>query len=320
MRKTFLAVFIITCILACKTHKKDLAGDDKVNIEEFLKAFNDISLPVAIADTALNEFGDTIVISKAVFEQFIPDSALKNFQGKAGQNLIIHPAGKMHNREKDFLLATFSSGKQIKLGVFVLNEKHVFLNSFLLLSNDENDKYNHSISITSEPAFIKKREKFTADNKSLYSRNGFAYNASSNSFAEILHDSNEDTARNSEIINPIDTLPSKGKYSGDYVTDKKNFISVRDGKNPTSYSFFIHFEKRNGSCNGELKGVMNMIDEKKAVFTESGDPCVINFKFSANSVTIKEEDNCGNHRGITCLFDFTFKKKKTGKKINTPKK
>ena len=129
-----------------------------------------------------------------------------------------------------------------------------------------------------------------------------------------MHDSNEDTAQKNDIINPIDTLSSTNKFSGDYIADKKNFISVRDGKNADSYAFFIHFEKNNGDCIGELKGMMTLTDEKNAVFTESGDPCVINFKFTANSIKIKEQDNCGNHRGITCPFDFTFKKKNQPKK------
>ncbi len=129
----------------------------------------------------------------------------------------------------------------------------------------------------------------------------------------MLHDSNEDTDKTNEIINPIDTLHSNNKYSGDYVADAKNFISVRDGKNAGAYAFFIHFEK-SGNCTGELKGMMRMTNDKNAVFTENAGPCVINFKFTGNSIKIKEQDNCGNHRGITCPFDFTFKKKITPRK------
>ena len=31
------------------------------------------------------------------------------------------------------------------------------------------------------------------------------------------------------------------------------------------------------TCVGELKGMMSLTNEKNAVFTESGDPCVIRF-------------------------------------------
>lgn len=312
MRKAFLAVLVISGMMNCKNPKTDLSGGEKISASDFIKVFPELDLPISVTDTALKNFGDTATINKAVFMQFVPDSALQNF---SGANLVIHPAGLIHKEERDFLLATFSSAKQVKLGVFVLNDKHTFRNSFLLLNNNTNDKYNHSVSITEEPAFIIKQEKLTADNKSLYSRNGFAYNETSNSFEEVLHDSNEDTVRNNEILNPIDTLPSTNKFSGDYAADKKNFISVRDGKNALSYSFFTHFEK-NKDCTGELKGTMTLTTEKTAVYNESGDPCVINFKFTTSAITIKEEGNCGNHRGINCLFDFTFKKKKPSAKAS----
>jgi hypothetical protein len=292
----------------------DYSGTEKISADDFLKAFRELKLPVTIADTALQHFADTLTISKAMFTQFIPDSALDTLSGTLKNDIIIHPAGMIHRKEQDFLLATFSSDKKINLAVLALDDKHKFLTASAILNNTRNDKYNHTVTITEEPTFILKRERMMADNSSLYSRNGFAFNAASNSFTQVLHDSNEDTAKNNEVINPIDTLPSTNKFSGDYITDKKNFISVRNGKNATSYMFFIHFEKSKDDCKGELKGTMTLTDEKNAVFTESGDPCVINFKFSNNSINIKEQGNCGNHRGITCPFNFTFKKKVQPKK------
>ncbi len=311
MKKIYTLLLALMFFWSCKNAEADLSGNEKISAENFLKAFPGIILPVIVADTALKNFEDSIVISKTVFTQFINDTALKKFIADPTKT-IIHPAGGIHTKEKDFLLATFTSGNKINLGVFVLDDKHKFLSSFLLTTN-EKDGYKHSVSITEEPTFILKREKFI-NSISYYSRNGFAYSASTNSFAKVLSDSNEDTARTNEVINPIDTLTATNKFSGDYIADKNNFISVRDGKNATSYAFFIHFEKNANNCTGELKGSMSLTDEKNAVFTESGDPCVIHFKFTANSIIIKEENNCGNHRGITCPFDFTFKKKKQEKK------
>jgi hypothetical protein len=314
MKKFYPGLLFLLCFAGCKNSDADKTTE-KVTAANFLQAYRALNLPVIIADTSLKNFGDTVVISKAVFTQFISDSALQRFTGYSN-NYVIHPAGGIHKKERDFLLTKFSSPKQTTLGVFVLDDKHKFLTSFPLLNTGEKDNYIHSISITEEPTFIFKKEKIS-NNQSLYTRNGFAYNTSSQSFAEVLHDSNEDTARNNEVINPIDTFASTNKYSGDYIKDAKNFISVRDGKNATTYSFFIHFDKNNGDCIGELKGMMSLTDEKTAVFTESGDPCVIDFKFTSNTINIKEQNNCGNHRGITCPFNFTFKKKKTEKKKAT---
>jgi hypothetical protein len=198
--------------------------------------------------------------------------------------------------------------------VFVFDDKHKYLSAFALLNNLGKDNYTYSMGITEEPTFIFKKEKQNPNNTSSYSRKGYAYSTAANAFLEVLHDSNEDTARNNEIINPIDTLPATNRYSGDYAGDKRNFISLRDGKSALTYTFFIHFEKNNAACIGELKGMMTLTTEKTAVFNESGDPCVINFKFSGNTIKITEEGNCGNHRGITCPFDFSFKKKSPARK------
>ena len=311
MRKLFLLVFVIAYFASCKNSKADLSGNEKVSADDFLKAFHEINLPAIIVDTALGKFGDSVNISKSVFKQFVPDSAFEKFA--ASDQAIIRPAGIIHKKEKDFLLATFLASKKIQLVVFVLDDKHKFLALLPLLNTLQRDEYKHSVSITEEPTFIFKKEKIS-NNTSLYSRNGYAYSEASNSFTEVLHDSNEDTAKNSEIINPIDTFPSTNKFSGDYMSDKKNFISVRDGKNALTYTFFIHFEKNNGDCVGELKGIMTLTNEKNAVFTESGGPCMIDFKFSGSAIKVKEQGNCGNHRGITCPFDFTFKKKTTSLK------
>jgi len=312
MRKVYLLFSFFVVFYGCKDPEADLSGDEKITAENFLKAFPSIKVPIIIADTALKNFGDSVIISKAVFTQFVADTALQNITNDMN-NYTIHPAGSIRKEERDFLLATFVTSKQTKLGVFVLDKKHTFLAAFPLIKSSEKDEYKHSVSITEEPTFILKKEKI-ANNLSLYSRNGFAYSASSGSFMKVLSDSNEDTVKNNEIINPIDTFPATNKYSGDYISDKRNFISVRDGKNVTSYTFFIHFDKNAGACTGELKGIMELTDEKNAVFTESGDPCVIDFRFTTSSIIIKEQGNCGNHRGITCPYDFTFKKKKPEKK------
>jgi hypothetical protein len=318
MKYIFFYVSVILLLSGCKNSSPDVSGNEKISADDFLKAFPEMQLPVLIADTSLKNFGDTVTISKTVFTQFVADSALNAFANNTGSNFIIHPAGIIHKKDKDFLIAKFMSKSKLQLGVFVLDDKHKFLASLPLLTNLQKDEYAHTLSITEEPTFILKKEKITGNNGSLYSRNGFAYNNTLNSFEQVLHDSNEDTARNNEIINPIDTLPATNKFSGDYVGDKKNFISVRNGKDSLTYLFFVHFEKNNGACIGELKGAMTLKNNKSAVFSESGDPCVINFKFTGNTINIKEEGNCGNHRGITCPFDLSFKKKTpVKKKLNT---
>src|SRR4029077_4773279 len=105
MKKFFLALLLLIWFADCKNSKPDLAGDEKINVDDFLKAFPEINLPAIIADTALKDWGDTTIISKAVFTQFIQDTALQKFINDKNGNYIIHPAGIIHKKERDFLLA-----------------------------------------------------------------------------------------------------------------------------------------------------------------------------------------------------------------------
>src|SRR6516225_7984206 len=110
MRKLFLLVFVIAYFASCKNSKADLSGNEKVSADDFLKAFHEINLPAIIVDTALGKFGDSVNISKSVFKQFVPDSAFEKFA--ASDQAIIRPAGIIHKKEKDFLLATFLASKK----------------------------------------------------------------------------------------------------------------------------------------------------------------------------------------------------------------
>lgn len=305
-----ITVLSIAILFSCKNSSKQKKA---LTASDFIKLYSPLNLPTSVSDSTLTTFGDTSTIDTETFNQFIPDSALQNVLHSSDSQYVIHPAGNIHLKTIDYVLTKFTSPKATKLAAFVMNEKHQYKSSLLLLTTKDSGGYHFSVSVTNEPTFILKRDKSDANNQLLYSRFGYAYNESTNSFGLIMNESNEDKAKLNQVINPIDTLPAANKFSGDYITDKKNFISIRDGKNARNYLFFIHFEKDSGACTGELKGEMNFTDETNSVYQESGDPCVIDFKFSSSLVKVKEEGNCGNYRGITCPFDFSFKKKKPAK-------
>src|SRR5450432_997005 len=105
MKKFLFFLLMIISIAGCKNSAPDYSGNGKISVDDFFKAFHAINPPVAIADTALVNFGDTLVISKTVFMQFIPDTALDKFSDKPNSSFIIHPAGMIHKKETDFLLA-----------------------------------------------------------------------------------------------------------------------------------------------------------------------------------------------------------------------
>ncbi|MBA4166812.1 MAG: hypothetical protein H0X41_04615, partial [Chitinophagaceae bacterium] len=134
------------------------------------------------------------------------------------------------------------------------------------------------------------------------------YNSASNDFTLIVTEPGQEVSE--DIQNPIDTFPRKSKFAGDYLTDKKNFISFRDSRKPSEVLFFTHFEKDKGGCKGELKGTARFVSPKMAQYKENGNPCTLEFTFSTSSVAMKEVEGCGSYRDIKCFFDGTYPKKK----------
>jgi hypothetical protein len=122
-----------------------------------------------------------------------------------------------------------------------------------------------------------------------------------------------------DLINPIDSFPKKNKLSGDYFRDNSSFISVRDGRHPNQLMVFIHFENANG-CSGEFKGELLLTSPNYAIYRQGGDPCVLSFRFSPLSITLKEDEGCGSHRGLDCLFQGSFHKKKEKTKTKRKKR
>ena len=309
--KNWLTFLLMILMVACTHKKANLAGDEPVKINDFLEAFPALNLPYAVADTGLAKAADTSTISYKVFTEFVADSSLNKLI-TAEKKSVIKPLGKIEKAKETYLLATFTHNKKTKLAVFVLDKKNNFLAAKLLLNSTNDDGYSHSLSINKEPTFLISKEKIGVDKQLQYTRTGWVYTSGAN-FMVVINDGNEDENKNSTIINPIDTLPRKNKLSGNYVQNKKNFISLRDGKDANNYLFFIHFEKKNGNCSGELKGTMHLTTPTTAVYSANGDPCVIDFNFDGNNITVKEKGSCGNHRGMECFFDDSFTKRKEAK-------
>ncbi len=304
-------LFILSFLFSCHDKKPSLADNQPVQESDFFDAFQTVKLPYNVADTSLAGIGDTTTISSAVLKQFIPDTALKAERAKQTTAIVFRPVGKIETKTESYLLLLSKSGKQYSLSSFLFakdKKKMVYVSHIDVVKSGENDGYIHTLDINSEPTFIVTKSK-TTGGEYVYSRNGYAYSKSTNAFIEVINESTESAKNGREIINPIDTLTKLFKYSGDYTKDKVNFMSVRDGNIPGRYTFFLHFDKSKGECTGELKGTLLMVDATKAVFQQSGDPCVMDFAFSANSVKVIERGSCGNHRGITCQFDDTYKKK-----------
>ncbi len=306
----FLLILTVVSFLSCKHKKTDLSGDAPVKVNDFMAVFTPIVLPYAVADTNISVPADTISIGHAVMSQFIPDSVLEEIIDTK-KAFTIHPVGRFEKEKEVYLLFNVVQKGVTEQVVAVFDKQNKYHSAKAILSNEpDEDGYTHTLSINKEPTFTVSKERLNTQTKLVqFTKVGWVYN-SAGVFMVVVNDTNEDPKKVGVILNPIDTLPRKNRLSGEYITNKQNFISIRDGKDANNYEFFIHFEKKEGTCTGELKGTMKMANENTGIYSQAGDPCIIDFNFDGNNITLKEQGSCGNRRGMECYFNDTFTKKK----------
>jgi len=313
MRKGY---YILLCclILACADKKPDLTGNTPLTINDFNKVFKAVSLPVSISDSNINRFTDTLIIGRKALAQFVPDSVVEDIIGIKDNKALLHPIIRIEKEEEYYLLLNVSHPKKQEIAVVVFSKKNIFLDYKVITEfNEENQSskmYGKNLNINREPSFLVEENKLAEDNTLTYEKKGWAYTDSS--FRLIYFDSNK-KPETKKILNPLDTMSMNYTFSGDYARDAKNFISIRDYNTANKYQFFLHFEKKEGSCIGELKGLLTFT-KNQATYSEKGDPCIIHFTIQGNVINIKEDGNCGNHRNMTCYFNDSYDKKRKPKK------
>jgi len=311
MRKYLATLVILVTLFACK-NKRTLAGNEHVERDEFFAAYSPLKLPFVVSDTNMREAADTNTISHPIFTQFIPDSIFNTPFGK-DRKLTIHPIGKIEQKDKETYFATLVTSKTQSAVYLSVYDKNKFTASMPLVYSAKEEGVT-TASINSKLTIIINRE-WAVKGDFYYNRIIYAYN-NVGVFTTVLTETNEDRRADAAIINPIDTFPKKFKYSGDYTKGKRNALFLRDGRKPDTYLFFVHFQNDddNDPCGGELKGELTMTSEKTGTYAGDGDPCILNFDFTSNAITVKETGSCGNYRGIKCFFNDTYTRKKVAKK------
>ena len=306
-------LLILLALIGCAETKTDLSGNTPLKINDFNAAFKNIELPIRINDTNLTSFTDTSEIGRKALEQFLPDSVVDAIVPKQLKNATLFPVGKIEKETEYYLLLNNKDAKKQTVSVITFSKKNVFLGYQILTQFDLTQKgsqfYGKTLLINKEPTFLVEENKLDTELGLSNEKKGWAY--TDQGFRLIYIDANVKPAQKA-ILNPIDTLPTLNTFSGDYARDKKNFISLRDFGNANKYQFFLHFEKKDGTCVGELKGLLNF-NKNQATFSEKGDPCTIQFTITGNVIKIKEDGNCGNHRNMTCYFNDSYDKKRKPK-------
>jgi hypothetical protein len=309
MKKLLLSFIVISMFLiSCKDKKKDMSGNEEVSISDFIEFFTDVNIPITLDESNLKRKpNDSALISNSVFNQFIGDTIFNSVYGS--EKPKIYALGKFRNEEAETYLLIGAKGQKIS-------------SIYVVATNPDTEKYSaHMLLLSNSPKLneinkttIDKRYTFTlidqykeSDGSTSEYTSVYAYN-NAGLFMFIMSNGLK-KGEQMAIINPIDTLPATNKHSGDYGKDKRNFITIRDGKTPNDFVFFIHFDRGGGSeCKGELKGEAVFESKDSATYRSPNDPCVIGFKFTGNGVRFNESVNCGNKRPADCELNAYYTK------------
>jgi hypothetical protein len=305
----FFCIIVVFVATSCTEKKKVLmSGEDTVEVNDFMDFFPALTVSFQInAEEVNTKPNDSLLISKSVFSQFVPDSIIKSFLGKTTIPKF-YPVGKFSvNQNETYLLVKSVVGLKNKLLIIFFGAKNEFLGASVFLDPDKNPSTRQISSIDKRFSLIKTILRKNQDGSVSEGKEVYVFDAPTKSLVLIMIDELEE--KNVELINPLDTLPKENKYSADYWKDSKNLVSIRDGRKQGMINFFIHIEKDNGSCKGELKGEASFTTNKVAVYRQNGDPCTLELKFSENTVNIKEIEGCGLHHDLKCQFDGQFQKR-----------
>jgi hypothetical protein len=311
MKKYLLLLAFSAGLISCG-HKAKQAGngnDELADIQDFFDLFKPVSLPINFSDTSLNLRGNLAVraVSYKSVSHFVPDSILNRHFDK-GMKPKIYPLGKVEVKGGEtYLFVKLYGGTRRILALYCFDSQRRFAasKSLIITDTDGGGQVNWQATMDNKYTVTTIRQHHAVDGQLLYRREVYSFSPGIG-LALILTESNETSSQSLQIINPIDTMARKHKYSGDYVQDKRNFISIRDAKNQSHMVFFVHFEKDNGNCKGELKGEARFVSPSTARFEGSRDPCTIQFSFSDNKIRMKEMEGCGNHRDIKCFFEGDY--------------
>jgi hypothetical protein len=306
-----MLVFVPFTFLLCCRHKSTEQGNEikKVEPEDFLAMFHLLNVPLNFTDSVLTRKHTDSPLAWSVYSQFISDSLIQKNFGKSGKPKL-YAAGKIvvKKAETYLFIKALTLSRKI-LYVACLDKDGKFRTGMPLLIREDDSEIWYASAIDNKYAISVSRFYKDKDGRTFFVRTVYVYNEEG-IFTLIMRESNEGKPKATQIYNPIDTFSRKHKFTGDYLQDKRNFISFRDGKNNSVLRFFVHFEKDDGNCKGELKGEARFVTSTVARYIANGDPCSLEFNFSDKSVRMKELEGCGNHRDIRCYFEGVYNRHK----------
>jgi hypothetical protein len=314
-----LGGFVLLCglLAACKNGEKVQEKKVEAGTQVFAGVFKEGKLPYQLTDTGLLKNMDTTSVPAASISPLIHDSITDKYFGRKA-SIKYTSLVKLSQKEKaGYYIVKAASGSKKAALLLVFDTEENFSAAYPFLVPDEDPNTSQTSSIDKNFTITKSTTQKSGADIIGEGKEVVAYDAAARNFSLIMMDALKDNT--GEGINPIDTFPKTNSLAGDYYL-AKNIVAVRDGRYPNQLLVYIHTENTEGDCKGELKGEFLLTSATTASYRLGGDPCVLGLSFKGNSVSIKEESGCGNHRGLDCPLSGTFTRKKAMTSKQTPKK
>jgi hypothetical protein len=312
MNKYLLLAVLSVLLVSCKSKKVSLAGNDDggLSVPEFIDYFQPLPLPYAVTDTILRrKEPEAASINYKLFTRLVPDSLLTRYFGPAGRPRL-YAIGKIKvpKAETYVFVKGVSSGRRM-LYILCFDRRDHYSAARPVLYSDNSAGVWGLAEMDGKYMLSLTHSRRGPDGQVYRTTDDYVYN-DAGGFSLILTASDENRNRVLPVYDPIDTLPRKHKFSGDYSQDKRNIIAIRDSRDAGRFYFFVHFEKDNGDCKGELKGEAKFVSPGVARYRAYSDPCAIEFSFDGGGVSMKELGGCGVHRDIKCFFEGYFQRRR----------
>lgn len=307
-RLAVLCTLIIFSACGSKEKNSTATTSDGSGNADFTALFRQMKPPYTLSDSGLLANKDTAQIRSEAWNSFIPDSTKELIFGSTSR-ISYTPLGSFVGKKKEtyyLVKATRDNKKAALLLASAHPDSITAVLPFIVPDKETNTK--QVTTFESNFSVIRTVQRTLPDDSFQEGKDVFAYSEIGRTFDLVMTDPLSD--EKPDLTNPIDTLGRTYAYAGDYSRDKRNIVSVRDGRKKGLITVFIHMEAREGACTGEIKGDAEIIDEQTATYRTPGDPCILTLKFAKGSVTLQEQEGCGSRRGLECSFNGTFKKKK----------
>lgn len=311
-------LWLAVCCIACNS-SKTVEPESEDTFEKFTSHFKNASLPFQLSDTFLLKNKDTAALRGTTYSSFLADSVITKIFSKGAKVKYI-PLWKVDLPEGGhYFIVKAEAARKKAAFLLVFDNQNEFHASFPFLIPDA-DATTDQVTVVDKAFSISKTITRKGENTIIAEgKDVFAYDKEAKNFVLVMTDPLDE--KNLELINPIDTLSKTHKLAGDYSRDKKNVVSIRDGRKSNMLTVFIHID--NGKdCIGEVKGDATITSATTAIYQQPGDPCILQLNFSGSTVRLSEVEGCGSRRGLSCSFDGSFNRKKQAstKSTKTSKK